>query len=124
MQEATPGESYREREDRAEGETEASACCDSGAAPGLAFMGVFFLFYFVLIGATMMMWALGVLCLWDCAKRDFPDPNTRAIWSVLLMLIHWVGVIAYYFVIYRHNDPPHLPRNGPPAGTPREDQPE
>lgn len=117
-EEGTPAERRRARRDRAEDETGARTSCESGGAEAGIFAGVFFLLYLAFIGAIMIMWVLAVLCLWDCARRDFPDPNTRAVWSVLLMLTHWIGAIAYYFAVYRHNEPPYLPRNAPPADAP------
>jgi hypothetical protein len=63
----------------------------------------------------MVAWVLSVLALWDCARRDFADPNTRAGWSIAIMLGHWIGALIYYVVVYRNGDPPYQPR------PPRED---
>jgi len=65
------------------------------------------------VGMFVLMalaWVFSVLALWDCAKRDFADPNSRAGWSILIMLVHGIGALAYYIVIYRADDPPYQPR--------------
>jgi len=57
-----------------------------------------------------LAWVFSVLALWDCAKRDFVDPNSRAGWAILIMLVHGIGALIYYIVIYRADDPPYQPR--------------
>ena len=88
-----------------------------GAAAGMAFMSVFMVFYFAFIGSIVLftfgMLALKAVAVWDCARRDFPDPNTRAMWCLLLVLVATIGVILYYFMVYRHDDPPHQARPQP-----------
>ncbi|HCU35960.1 MAG TPA: hypothetical protein DGT21_11080 [Armatimonadetes bacterium] len=84
------------------------------SGPEGAFFGVFMLgmmlFYFGIFAFAMLAWVLAVLALWDCARRDFPDPNSRAGWAIVIMLTHWIGALVYYIVIYRADDPPYQPR--------------
>lgn len=95
----------------------------AGAAAGMAFMGVFMVFYvgfiFMMITLTWGGLLLKALAIWDCARRDFADPNTRAMWCLLMVLIGFIGTIVYYFMIYRPNDPPRQIRPqavAPPGG--------
>jgi len=37
----------------------------------------------------------------DCAGRNFPGPNEKVIWILILILIGIIGAIAYYFIIKR-----------------------
>jgi len=86
-------------------------------------MSAFFIVYFVFI-ALMIALGLGsvvlsCLAIYDCARRDFPDPNTRAMWCLLIALTRLLGAIIYYFVVYRSGDPPlqraHVPGAPPPS---------
>jgi hypothetical protein len=85
---------------------------NAGAALGtgivVAYMGIW-AFMMLFIFASLIASALAV---YDCAKRDFPDPNSRALWCLLLLLIHGIGAIIYYYVIYRHGYPPYEPAVG------------
>ena len=69
----------------------------------------FFAFYFLFIGTMVLVsmgsWVVTILAVLDCARRDFPDPNTRALWCVLIVVTKWIGALVYYIVIYRTNDP-------------------
>ena len=88
---------------------------------GVAFAFAFFAFYFLFIGTAMLFglasWVVTILAVWDCARRDFPDPGTRALWCVLIVITRWLGALVYYIVVYRANDPPvqrvHLPQQAP-----------
>ena len=87
---------------------------------GVAFAFAFFAFYFFIIGTAILFglasWVVTILAVLDCARRDFPDPNTRAMWCLLMVLIGIIGVVIYYFLIYRHNDPPRQARMGTDRG--------
>jgi len=76
----------------------------------VAFAFAFFAFYFLFIGTAMLCgiasWVVTILAIWDCARRDFPDPGTRALWCVLIVMTRWLGALIYYIVIYRANKPP------------------
>ena len=74
------------------------------------FFGIFMVFYVAMILFFLAMWVASVVAIYDCARRDFDDPATRALWCILLVLVHWIGAIIYYFVVYRKNDPPRQPR--------------
>jgi len=78
-------------------------------AAGPVFMSVFMLAYFAFIGFMMLFtlasWVVSALAIWDCAGRDFPHPNTRAIWCLLIFMTRWVGALIYYVVVYRADDP-------------------
>ncbi len=86
-----------------------------GPVFGLVFMLLYFVFIF---GMVVFVWAsllVTALAIWDCARRDFPDANTRAIWCLLILLTRWIGALAYYLMVYRTDDPPIAASKTPPA---------
>ncbi len=95
---------------------------------GVVFAFLFIAFYFVFIGTMVLVgmgsWVVTILAVLDCARRDFPDPNTRAIWCVLIVITKWLGALVYYIVVYRTNDPPVQQASGLPLAPvypPRQD---
>ena len=95
-----------------------------GAAAGAAIagaMGIFFLVYMLFIMLIWVIaigaWIVKVLAVYDCARRDFDDPGTRAIWCVLIVLTSWIGALIYYIMIYRAGTPGYQVRR-PPAAAP------
>jgi tetratricopeptide (TPR) repeat protein len=83
----------------------------SGAPPPafLGVMGGFFIMYFMFIGLIvaggMVSLVVTLLAIYDCARRDFPDPTTRAMWCLLIAFTKWIGALIYYFLVYRKDDP-------------------
>jgi tetratricopeptide (TPR) repeat protein len=84
----------------------------SGAPPPAFFgmMGGFLIMYFLFImfAVVLSMGSLVVtlLAIYDCARRDFPDPTTRAMWCLLIAFTKWIGALIYYFLVYHKDDPP------------------
>ena len=78
----------------------------AGAMIGLAFVAFYFLFIGTMVLVTLGSLVVTILAVWDCARRDFPDPNTRALWCVLIVMTKWLGALVYYIVVYRTNNPP------------------
>lgn len=75
----------------------------------LAVFWVVWLLWFALIMAISLGSVLAsVLAIWDCAHRDFPEPNALGTWCVLILMTHWIGAIIYYFVVYRPDTPPKV----------------
>jgi Na+-transporting methylmalonyl-CoA/oxaloacetate decarboxylase gamma subunit len=95
------------------GPSGSTTAAPSSSAPPAGFagiMGVFLAFYFVIILFAIVFGIGGLilscLAIYDCARRDFPDPNTRAMWCLLIAILRLIGSIVYYFVVHRKNDPP------------------
>ena len=77
-----------------------------GAIFGIGFMIIYFGF---MMGMVVLAWAgmlVTGLAIWDCARRDFSDPSSRALWCLLIFLTRWIGALIYYIVIYRTDAPP------------------
>ena len=77
--------------------------------PAALFAFMMILYGFILLFA-LASWVASALALFDCARRAFPDPDSRALWCLALMLTHIFGAAVYYFVIYRAGNPPYQPR--------------
>jgi len=93
-----------------------SSTSSSGQPPAafFGFMGVFWVAYFLFIGLAILLAmasrVVSLLAIYDCARRDFDDPGTRALWCVLIALLRWIGALVYYLVVYRKDHPPIQPK--------------
>ena len=48
--------------------------------------------------AALYLW-IGMSWYW--LRLDSSAPSTKKFWFVILLLLNWVGAIAYYLVVYR-----------------------
>lgn len=55
--------------------------------------------FFVLLGILAFIFWLWMLI--DCIKRDFPKPNDKIMWILLLIFIPVIGILIYYFIVKR-----------------------
>ena len=39
----------------------------------------------------------------DCAKRNFKNDVEKIVWIVVVVLLNWVGALAYFIVIRMYN---------------------
>jgi hypothetical protein len=95
------------------GDSDADVATGIAAASGLAMVGFMMLWFMLYFGfimfimvSSMAVLLATVLAIYDCARRDFPDPNTRALWCILIVMTRWMGALIYYISVYRNNDPP------------------
>lgn len=78
--------------------------------------------FFGLFGAFWIIWAIlffGIMALniagvvfWimmilDAAKREFPNPNDKTLWILVLVFTSWIGALVYYFVVKKKHDEQH-----------------
>jgi hypothetical protein len=49
----------------------------------------------VLILLACAPWVLMVWALVDCVKREFPGPNDKVIWVIVILLAYCVGPLIY-----------------------------
>jgi uncharacterized membrane protein YphA (DoxX/SURF4 family) len=52
----------------------------------------------ILAVTAFIFWIMMIV---DCAKREFPDPNQKIIWIVVIALLQIIGAIAYWLSIYK-----------------------
>jgi hypothetical protein len=67
------------------------------AVPVLAF-GVIALVWLVVIAASIAATVLWIIALIDVCKREFPGPNDKLIWILVVVLAHWIGALIYWYV--------------------------
>ena len=51
--------------------------------------------------SLIVFWILMII---DAAKREFPNPNDRVMWILIVVLTSWIGSIIYYFAVKRPAD--------------------
>lgn len=62
-------------------------------------VGVFFwMMWFGLIVAGLVFW---IYMLIDVAKREFPKPDDKTAWILIVALMGIIGSAIYYFVVKR-----------------------
>ena len=92
----------------------------SGAIVGGVF-GLIFLFYAVIFGLAIASFVFWIIEIIDVARREFPDPNTKVLWLLIVILLHGIGALIYYFVGkpqgWLLGEAPKVSRTGPPPGT-------
>ena len=99
-----------------DGAAAAKAAAGVAAASGLAMVGFFMIWFILYFGFIMFLVLFNmavlvatILAIYDCARRDFPDPDTRALWCILIVLTRWLGPLIYYVAVYRKGEPPIQP---------------
>lgn len=59
-------------------------------------VGLILLYGFVILFAlaSFVFWIVELV---DVARREFPDPNAKIIWLLVVFFLHGLGAIIYYF---------------------------
>jgi hypothetical protein len=61
----------------------------------VVFVCLFELVLFALGIAGMIFWIFQII---DVAKRQFPDPNSKTVWLLIVILLGVIGALVYHFV--------------------------
>ncbi len=71
---------------------------------GLLALGVFGVLL-VLLAVAIAIWAFvfWILMIVDCATRKFKDSTERVVWIIVIVFLHIIGALIYYFVVKRNN---------------------
>ena len=90
----------------------------SGAIVG-GFFGLMFLVDFGIIVFGILSCVFWIVEIIDVARREFPDPNTKILWLLVVVLAHGIGALIYYFVGkpqgWLPGEMPKAPRPAPPG---------
>ena len=66
-------------------------------------IGILLLFYFfkvVIDKERFLKWAkFWLVMLIDCLKRDFRKDIEKVVWVLVLVFLHLLGALVYYFVV-------------------------
>lgn len=68
------------------------------------FLGMWLLmlvFWAVMMLLVMVSFALWLMMFIDCIQRNFPDPNQKLLWVVILLVAGVLGALIYYLMIKR-----------------------
>lgn len=70
---------------------------------------VLYIWFFLIFWAIWMLLVIGGFILWvvmliDVSKREFPKPEDRTLWILVVALAGFVGAAIYYFSIKRPAD--------------------
>ena len=76
--------------------------------------------FFILLGvASFVFWIVEII---DVARRQFPDPNAKTIWLLVVVFLHGLGAVIYYFAGkpsgWLPGETPQYPPNYPPTYPP------
>jgi hypothetical protein len=72
---------------------DAAAAAAGTAAVGLGIGLIIFWLIFGIGGFILFLWALI-----DVIRRQFPNPNDKVLWILLVVLIGWLGPILYLII--------------------------
>ncbi|MBI2101183.1 PLDc_N domain-containing protein [Candidatus Woesearchaeota archaeon] len=62
-------------------------------------MGFFMGFGLVVLAAVLFLFIFWLWMLVDCLKRDFKRDTDKIVWILVLIFLHLLGAIVYYFVV-------------------------
>ena len=63
----------------------------------ILFLLIWLVFFVVIIGG-IVFWIFMIV---DVAKREFPKPDDKTLWILIVVLAGLIGSIIYYFMIKR-----------------------
>ncbi len=66
-------------------------------AAGATFVGFIFLFYGFIILLSIASFVFWIVEIIDVARREFAEPNTKIIWLLVVVILHGLGALIYYF---------------------------
>jgi hypothetical protein len=68
-----------------------------GAAAPALFGIIILLIWLLAIGLAIAAFVFWIVALVDCVRRDFPGPNDKVVWVLVIVFAHTLGAIIYWF---------------------------
>ena len=68
---------------------------------GLIALPVVFFLILLFCGLAILLFIFWIMMIIDCVKRKFKDENDKIVWILVLVFLHIIGAIIYYFVVKR-----------------------
>ncbi len=69
-------------------------------------LGAGILFILLLTGIAALaifLFIFWILMLVDCATRKFKNETDKVIWILIIVFLHLLGAVIYYFIVKRAN---------------------
>lgn len=66
---------------------------------GMQGFGLFMGLGLVVLAAVAFLFVFWLWMLIDCLKRDFKKEYEKIVWIIVLIFLHLLGAIVYYFVV-------------------------
>ena len=66
---------------------------------GMSGFGMFMGFGFIAIAIGIFLFVFWLFMLVDCLKRDFKRDYEKIVWVLVMIFLHILGAIIYYFVV-------------------------
>jgi type VI protein secretion system component VasK len=67
----------------------------------LGILGVLLVLFIIAIAIwAFVFWILMII---DCATRKFKDNIEKVVWIIVIVFLHILGALIYYFVVKRKN---------------------
>ena len=66
---------------------------------GMSYFGLFAGFGLIVLAAIAFLFVFWLWMLIDCLKRDFKKDIEKIAWILVLIFLHILGTIVYYFVV-------------------------
>lgn len=54
------------------------------------------LFFIAVFALLLVFW---IVMLIDCIKRNFKNENEKIVWVLVIIFLHFLGALTYYFVV-------------------------
>ncbi len=74
----------------------ADAAAATAAAGTFAAFGIGMMIFWLIFGLGGFI--LFLIALIDVLRRQFPNPNDKILWIILIVLIGWLGPILYFVI--------------------------
>ncbi len=72
---------------------------ESAMGTGLIALPFLILFGILFLGLAILAFLFWIFMILDCAKRKFKHENDKIVWILVIVLLHWIGALIYYFAI-------------------------
>ena len=80
----------------------ASASLVSGFLSAMAaIFGLFFMMWWLAIFIAFLSFIGMILALVDCVRREFPNPNDKLLWVIIILFGSLIGTLLYFFLVYQ-----------------------
>lgn len=74
----------------------ANAAGTAVAAGGFAAVAIGMMIFWIIFGLGGLI--LFIIALIDVIRREFPNPNDKILWIILILLLSWIGPILYFII--------------------------